>query len=60
MPFGNVDSGARYYLGYTSFSVFGFAFFWHHKLTPEQERKALANSKKMLEWVKKNGGKEIK
>jgi len=56
LPIGRgVDGSAKHSLGYTTFSFFGFFFFWHHKLTPEQERMRRENSKKILEWVKKNG-----
>jgi hypothetical protein len=56
MPIGNgIDGGAKRYLGYTTFQFFGFVFFWHHKLTPEQERLRKKNGDKILAWVKKNG-----
>jgi hypothetical protein len=42
-------------LGWSSFSAFGFTFFWIHKLTPEEEKVVLANGKKMMDWVKKHG-----
>jgi hypothetical protein len=51
MPFG-WDTGARRILGWTSFSAFGFTFFWMHKLTEEQERMARQNGKKFLRALK--------
>lgn len=56
MPIGNgIDDGWKNVLGYTTFQFFGFAFFWHHKLTPEQEKLRASNNKKLRAWVEKNG-----
>lgn len=46
-------------MGWSSISIFGVAFFWMHKLSPEQERRAILNGRKVKEWAKKNG-QEIK
>ena len=54
LPFG-WDHTARPYLGWSSFSAFGFTLFWMYKLTESQRRVAVANGRKIMAWVRKHG-----
>lgn len=44
-------------LGWVNFSAFGFVFFWMLKLTPEEDRIAISNGRKIKAWAMKNGTK---